>query len=90
MTIKWNIVHDLPNAHYGVGNQIVYNTEVLKSDLCDYNDAYILVRRDIIIIIIGHEATQVAFKNCASYTKCTTKIDRTTIDNAEDLDQVNV
>ena len=30
--------------------------------------------------------TQVSFKNCAPFSKCTTKIDGTTIDDAEDLD----
>ena len=25
----------------------MYNTEVLKSNLCDYNDAYILIKGDI-------------------------------------------
>ena len=29
-----------------------------------------------------------AFENCAPFTKCITKIDRTTIDDAEDLDLV--
>ena len=33
----------------GVGNEI-YKTEVLKSNLWDYNDAYILLRDDITII----------------------------------------
>ena len=27
-----------------VGNDIIYSAEVLKSNICDYNDAYILVR----------------------------------------------
>ena len=44
VTRKWNIVNDQSNANYDVGNEIIYNTEVLKSNLCDYNDAYILVR----------------------------------------------
>ena len=35
--------------------------------------------------IIGCQVTQVAFKNCAPFTKCITKIDGTTIDDAEDL-----
>ena len=34
--------------------------------------------------MIGHQATQIAFKNCAPFTKCITKIDGTTIDDAED------
>ena len=43
MTKKQDIVNDQSNANYNVGNEIFYNTEVLKSTLCDYNDAYILV-----------------------------------------------
>ena len=90
MTKKWNIVNDNPKSNYGVTNEIIYNTEVLKSSLCDYNDAYILLRSDIIIIIIiiiiWHGATKVAFKDCAPFTKCTTKIYETTIDDAENLD----
>ena len=45
VTRKWNIVNDQSNAKYGVGNEIIYNTENLKSNLCDYNDAYIFVRQ---------------------------------------------
>ena len=75
------------NANYDVGNEIIYNIEVLKSNLCDYNDDYILVRGNI--TIAGHNlATEVAFKNCAPFTKCITKIDGTIIDDAEDLDLV--
>ena len=36
---KWNIADDQPNTNYDVGNGSIYNTEVLKSNLCDYNDA---------------------------------------------------
>ena len=32
VTRKWNIVNDQPNASYDVGNEIIYNTEVLKSN----------------------------------------------------------
>ena len=49
VTRKWNIVNDQSNAIYDVRNEIIYNTEVLKSNLCDYNDAYILVRGNITI-----------------------------------------
>ena len=80
---KWNIVNDNSKANYDVANEITYNTEVLKSSLCDYNDAYILVRGDVAATVAP--ATQVAFKNCAPFTKCITKIDGTTIDDAEDL-----
>ena len=86
LTRKWSIVNDQANANYDVGNESIYNTKVLKSNLCDYNDAYILVRGDI--TIIGHQVTQAEFKNCALFSKCITKIDGTTIDDAEDLDLV--
>ena len=39
-TRKWNIVNDQSNTNYDVENEITYNTEVLKSNLCNYNDAY--------------------------------------------------
>ena len=86
VTRKWNIANDQPNANYDVGNEIIYNTEVLDSNLCDYNDAYILVRGNI--TIIEHKVTQVAFKNCVPFTKCIIKIDGTTIDDADNLDLV--
>ena len=40
------------------------------------------------IIIVRDNGTQVAFKNCAPFINCVTKIDGTTIDDAEDLDLV--
>ena len=83
VTRKWSIVNDQSNANYDVVNKIIYNTEVLKSNVCDYNDAYILVRGDITVTVAP--ATQISFKNCAPFTKCITKIDRITIDGVEDL-----
>ena len=85
-TRKWNMVDDQSNANYDIGNKIIYNTEVLKFNLCDYNDAYILVKGDI--AIIGLQAAQVAFKKCSPFTKDITKIDETTIADAEDSNLV--
>ena len=60
---------------------------MLKSNLCDYNDAYILVRGDI--TIIGRNlATEVALKYCTPFIKWITKNDETTIDDAEEIDLV--
>ena len=64
----------------------MYNTKVLKSNLCDYNDAYILVNGNI--TIVGDGGTQAAFKNWATFINCIAKVDGTTIDNFEDLDLV--
>ena len=86
VTIKWNTINDNSKANDNAANEIIYNTEVLKSNLCDYNDAYILVKGDVTVTAVP--AIQVSFKNCAPFTKCITKIDGTTIDDAEDLDLV--
>ena len=46
---KWNIVNDDSKSNYAATNEITYNTEILKSNLCDSNNAYILVRGDVIV-----------------------------------------
>ena len=66
---------------------IIYSTEVLNSNLCNYNHVYILVRGDI-SIICRNLLTEVACKNCAPMIKCITKIDGAAIDGAGDLDVV--
>ena len=80
---KWNVVADNSKANHAVGDNIIYNTEVLKSDLCGYNDFYILVLGDI--NITEDNGHGVEFKNFTTVTKCLTEIDRTTIDDGEDL-----
>ena len=87
MPRKCNIANDDSKVSYNAANEIPYNIKVLKRNICDYRDAYILVTDDI--TVVGHNiATEVAFKNCAPLTKCITKIDETTIDDADDLDLV--
>ena len=83
MTRKWNIVNDNSKSNYTAAYEITYNTKILKSNLSDLNDAHILVTRDI--TVIKAPQTHIAFENCVPFTKCVTKIDETTIDDAEDL-----
>ena len=71
VTRKWNIVTNNLKSNYDATKEIAYNAEILK--LCDYNDTYILVRDDITVTAVT--ATQTAFKICAPFTKCITKID---------------
>ena len=87
VTRKYNIANDQSDVNHGAGNGITYNTEVLKSNLCDYNNAYILVRGDI-VTTARNIPTRVAFENCAPFNKCITKISGTAIDDVEDLDLV--
>ena len=84
VTRKWNIVND--KFKYAAANKVNYNTEFLKSNHCDYYDAFILVKGDI--TVAAAHATQVAFRNCAPFTECIEKLDGTTIDDTEDLDLV--
>ena len=86
VTKKWSIVNVQTNTNYDAGNEIFYNTEVLKSNLCDNIDAYILARGDI--TNAGDNGVEIAFKNCSKFNKCIAKNDGTTIDDAEDLNLV--
>ena len=70
---------------------------MLKSSLCDYADAYILVKWIITITGAGDDAAArradernngVIFKNCVPFTKCIWKTNNTEIDNAQDIDIV--
>ena len=88
-TRKWYIVNDQNNGQYGIGNEndstIKFETKVIKPNLCDYSDAYILVTRDIKVTGIAGD-TNVAFKNCAPFTRCITHINDEHIETAEKLD----
>ena len=64
---KLNMVNDNRNSNYAAANEITYDAEILKFNLCDYNDAYILVTGDI--TVVAAPATQVAFKNCVPFIK---------------------
>ena len=52
VTRKWNIVNDNSKSNYDVTNEITYNTEILKSNLFDYDTAYILVTSNITILLL--------------------------------------
>ena len=74
---------------YGEKNEdsatIKFETKVIKSNLCDYSDAYILVTGDI-TATGGDANTKVAFKNCAPFTEWVTHINDGHVDNANNLD----
>ena len=59
---------------------------MLKSSLCDYNDAYVLVKGTIPIVEQARDNTnnnneEVVFKNYALFTDCISEISNTQIDN---------
>ena len=68
---------------------------VIRSSLCDYSDAYILVKGTITVpntaaagAAINNTNKKVVFKNCTPFTSCITKINNTQVDYAEDIDIV--
>ena len=84
-TRKWYIISDQNNGQYCRGNEndstIKFETKVIKPNLCDYSDAYILVTGDIKVA-----NTNVAFKNCAPFTRCVTHMSDEHVETAENLD----
>ena len=94
-TRNWVEINDDIRAAYSPNKQIRFKTAMLRSILCDYSDAYILVKGNISVndtAAEGAAATntnkKVIFKNCASFTNCISKINNTQIDNAEYIDIV--
>ena len=94
-TKKWYIINDENNTNYGVDKDtgannpdtIKYDTRVLKPNLCDYAEAYILVDGTI-RAGDAPNATRLALKNCAPFTKCNLEINDEHVDTAENLDIV--
>ena len=88
-TRKWYVINNQNNTDYDEGNEdsttVKFETRVIKSNLCDYSDAYILLTGNI-IATGGDANTRVAFKNCARFPKCITHINDEHVDNANNLD----
>ena len=93
---NWVEINDESRGTY-TSNDIRFKTSMLRSSLCDYTGANILVNGTITITGAGNDdaAKQldernkgVTFKNCAPFTKCINRINNTDIDNAQDIDIV--
>ena len=97
ITKKWIEIHDHSGSakdRYKPSRQIRFKTSMLRSDLCDYSHAYIVVKGDIVLTKairrrpIDIRNRFLAFKNNAPFTNCISKINNVLMDNAEDLDVV--
>ena len=80
---------DIRRAH-SPNKQIRFKTAMLRSSLCDYSDAYIIVKGNITVnsteaadADANNTNKKVMFKNCAPFTNCISKINNTQIDNVE-------
>ena len=94
-TRDWVEINDESRGAYNVNSQIKFKTTMLKSSLCDYSDAYILVKGTFSVNNTAAQGAapnntnkKVIFKNCAPFTNCISEINNTQIDNAKDIDIV--
>ena len=94
-TKNWVEINDDVRGVYSPNKQIRFKTSMLRSSLCDYSDAYILVKGNITVnntaadgAAANNTNKKVIFKNCAPFTSCISKINNTQIDNAEYIDIV--
>ena len=101
-TKKWYIINDENDSNYAVNKDtgannpdtIKYDTRVLKPNLCDYADAYVLVdgtiRADAEAPPLAAPANianaRLTLKICAPFTKCNLEINDEHVDTAENLD----
>ena len=74
---------------------VKFKTTMLKSSLCDYGDAYILVKGIITVVdtsaagaATNNTNKKVIFKTCVPFTNCISKINNTQVDNVQDIDTV--
>ena len=91
VTKKWIEVYDQSEKNYSPNKEIRIKTSMLRSDLCDFSDAYIVVEGDITLEgdnDANKRNKNLAFKNNAPFINCISKINGVKIDNAEDLDVV--
>ena len=89
-TRSWVKINDDVRGAYSPNKQITFKIAMLRSSLCDYSDAHILVKGNISVnntaaagADANNAAKKVIFKNCALFTNCISKINNTQIDNAE-------
>ena len=77
------------SSQYFLNKTIRFKTSMLRSYLCNYSDAYIVVKRTIIVEGDGNDKKRnkkLTFQNNVPFRLCISKINNTFIDNAEDFD----
>ena len=79
-TKNWVEINDDVRGVYSPNKQIRFKTSMLRSSLCDYSDAYILVKGNITVnnnagagAGVNNFDKRVLFRNCAPFTNCIRK-----------------
>ena len=90
-TKNWVEINNKSLGIFSTNSRI--KTMLLKSSLCDYSDAYILVKGTMTVPNMAAAAAaannaneKVIFKNCAPFTDCKSETNNVQVDNAKDVD----
>ena len=93
-TKNWVEINNDARGMYNTNSQTRFTTSILKSRLCDYCDAFILIKGTIIITKTGTAAApknrdkKVMFKNFTSFPDSISEINNTEINHAKVIDVV--
>ena len=88
-TKNWVEINDRSYGTYSTGRQIKFKTSMIRSSLCDYSDAYILVKETVTVENTGTVAApnnrnkKVIFDNFAPFTDCISEINNKETDHAK-------
>ena len=98
-TINWIEINDQSNYVYNDNTAIKFNTPMLRTSLCDFSEAYVVLDGSIAVTADAtaapnpvqtaqqnRENKNFIFKNCTPFTDCITKINSTMIENANNID----
>ena len=93
-TKNWVEINDESKGRCYNSN-IRFKASIIRSNLCDYSDAYIFVKGTITVpntedagAAVNNYNKILIFKKCAPFTDCITKINNTQVDDAQKIDIV--
>ena len=93
-TKNWVEINDESKGRCYNSN-IRFKASIIRSNLCDYSDAYIFVKGTITVpntedagAAANNYNKILIFKKCAPFTDCITKINNTQVDDAQKIDIV--
>ena len=80
---------------HNTSSDIKFKTLMIRSNLCDYSNAYIHGKATIVVLntaaavaSVNDTNKNIIFKNCTPFTNCTREMNNTQVDDAEDFDIV--
>ena len=90
-TRNWVEINDESKGKYD-NSDIIFKASMIRPNLCDYSDAYMLVKRTITVpnsaaavVAVSSTNKKVVFKNCAPFTDWITQINSTQVNYAQKL-----